>query len=146
MIQQSLDRSSVKNEKLHGLGWQTLGKMIEHEVNSIPLGFLHHQTETDTLLRVLTPNSLKLNTCSNRAPSGMFTVPGKARNLIASIEKVYKFWYNIWVTSYVPLIAQRQKWFEEEDNIEENDVVYFKLKDSAMAQKWHIGKFRNRNI
>lgn len=42
MLQQSLDRSSLKNERLHGLGWQTLSKIMEREVNSIPLGFLQH--------------------------------------------------------------------------------------------------------
>ena len=46
----------------------------------------------------------------------------------------------MWATSYVPLIAQRQKWHEGEDNLKENDVVYFKLKDSKLAQQWHIGK------
>ena len=140
MIQESLKRSSMHNERLHSLGWQTLSKIVEREINSVPLGFLHHQTEKSTLLQVLTPNSLKLNTCSNRAPAGMFTVPDKVGKLIANIEKVYKAWYEIWNTSYVPLIANRSKWHEESPNLCENDVVYFKLRDSKLAQQWHIGK------
>ena len=140
MIQKSLERSSIKNEKLHGLGWQTLCKLLEREINSVPLGYLQHQTEHDTLLRVLTPNSLKLNTCSNRAPAGMFTVPKNANKLFSDIKKVYKFWYEIWITSYLPLIAQMQKWHDEEPNLQEGDVIYFKLKDSKMGQKWTIGK------
>ena len=90
MIQESLKRSLMHNERLHSLGWQTLSKIVEREINSVPLGFLHHQTEKSTLLQVLTPNSLKLNTCSNRSPAGMFTVPDKVGKLIANIEKVYK--------------------------------------------------------
>ena len=42
MIQKSLERSSIKNEKLHGLGWQTLCKLLERENNSVPLGYLQH--------------------------------------------------------------------------------------------------------
>ena len=40
----------------------------------------------------------------------------------------------------------RQKWHEEEENLQENDVIYFKLKDSKLAQKWHIGKVEYVNI
>merc|ERR1712179_452205 len=59
---------------------------------------------------------------------------------ITDIEKKYKFWYEIWNTDYIPLIARRQKWFSQDDDLKENDVVYFKLTDSALSSKWHIGK------
>ena len=110
MIQQSLDRSSIKKEKLHALGWQTVAKLMEREINSIPLGYLHHQTDLGTLLRVLTPNCLKLNTSSDRAPVGIFSVPKTAGSIMSNIEDIYKLWYSIWNVDYIPLIAQRQKW------------------------------------
>merc|ERR1712179_104282 len=83
---------------------------------------------------------LKLNTASERAPSGLFTIPNHAKDMITDIEKKYKFWYEIWNTDYIPLIARRQKWFSQDDDLKENDVVYFKLTDSALSSKWHIGK------
>ena len=67
MLQEALERSDMKGFRLHSLGWQTLAKILEHEVNSIPLGFLHHQEDAAPLLRVLTPNFLKLNAASNRS-------------------------------------------------------------------------------
>ena len=140
MIQESLERSGMKNGKLHALGWQTLAKTIERQVNNIPLGFLQHQTDIGPLLRVLTPNSLKLNTSSERSPSGLFTIPEQAQDLMTDIEDKYRFWYEIWNTDYIPLIAQRQKWHHEEESLKEQDIVYFKLKDSAISAKWHIGK------
>ena len=62
------------------------------------------------------------------------------------IEDAYKLWYKIWNVDYIPLIAQRQKWHAETENLAENDVVYFKLKDSKLAQTWLIGKVEFVNI
>ena len=140
MVQQSLERSNIRMDKMRTMGWQTLAKIIERDVNNIPLGYLQHDTDLGPLLQVLTPNSLKLNTASERAPSGLFTIPGHAKDMITDIEKKYKFWYEIWNTDYIPLIARRQKWFSQDDDLKENDVVYFKLTDTALSSKWHIGK------
>ena len=59
---------------------------------------------------------------------------------MTELERKYSFWYEIWNTDYIPLIARRQKWFSEEEDIIEHDVVYFKLKDSAISSKRPIGK------
>ena len=37
-------------------------------------------------------------------------------------------------------IARRQKWFSQDDDLKEQDVVYFKLEDSVLSSKWHISK------
>ena len=113
MVQQSLERSNIKLAKMRTMGWQTLAKVIERDVNNIPLGYYQHDTDLGPLLQVLTPNSLKLNTASERAPSGLFSIPGQAKDLMTDIEKKYNFWYEIWNTDYIPLIAQRQKWFSD---------------------------------
>ena len=140
MIQECLERSGLKGAKLHALGWQTVAKTIERDINSIPLGFLQHQGDSGPLLRVLTPNSLRLSTSSQRAPVGLFSVPDRPEDLMTKIEDAYQLWYRVWNVDYVPLIAQRQKWHFEQDNLKENDIVYFKLKDSAISSEWHIGK------
>ena len=59
MLQEAFIRSDMKGVKLHSLGWQSLAKIIEHEVNAIPLGFLQHQEDSAPLLRILTPNLLR---------------------------------------------------------------------------------------
>ena len=38
MIQDSLDRSNLRNSRNTATGWQTIAKMVEREVNNIPLG------------------------------------------------------------------------------------------------------------
>ena len=59
---------------------------------------------------------------------------------MSEIEKKYQFWYEVWNTDYIPLIARRQKWFSNDDDLKENDIVYFKLTTSAISSRWHIGK------
>ena len=73
--------------------------------------YLQHDTDLGPLLQVLTPNSLKLDTASERPPTGLFTIPSHAKDLMSEIEKKYQFWYELWNTDYIPLIARRQKWF-----------------------------------
>lgn len=140
MIQECLNRSGLRGQRMHSLGWQTLAKTLEHEVNSIPLGYLHHQTDAGPLLRVLTPNSLKINTSSNRAPSGLFTIPDTPMGLMDKVEENYTLFYKVWNTDYIPLIAQSQKWHFEAENLKENDLVYFKLKESKLGSRWVLGK------
>ena len=140
MVQEAFARSEFKKFKLHGLGWQTVAKAVEHEVNSIPLGYLTHKEDNAPLLRILTPNFLKLNAGANRAPSTLFQIPRDSGDLMDRIQLAYKSWYNVWNEVYVPLIARRQKWHDSDDNIEENDVVFFKLTESVLGSKWLIGK------
>ena len=140
MVQEAFERSEFKKFKLHGLGWQTVAKSVEHEVNSIPLGYLTHKEDNAPLLRILTPNFLRLNAGANRAPSTLFSIPNESGDLMDRIQRAYKSWYTVWNNSYVPLLAKRQKWHDSDENLEENDVVYFKLTDSVLSSKWLIGK------
>ena len=49
-------------------------------------------------------------------------------------------WFRVWNTTYIPLVMDRQKWFKEEENLKENDIVHFKLTYSPMSPDWLIGK------
>ena len=140
LVQEAFDRSELKKFKLHGLGWQTLAKSVEHQVNSIPLGYLTHREDNASVLRILTPNFLKLNAAANRSPGTLFTLPKSGKDLMSRVEEAYKLFYEVWNNAYVPLIAKRQIWHQEHENLIEGDVIYFKLTDSAMSSKWLIGK------
>ena len=140
MLQEAFERSDLKMFRLHGLGWQTLAKRIEHDVNSIPLGFLTHREDFAPMLRILTPNFLKLNAGSNRSPCNLFSLPESGSDLTNRIEDAYKTFFKIWNDDYVPLIANRQRWHDSDVNLTENDVVYFKLRESPLSTRWLIGK------
>ena len=140
MLQEAFERSDMKMFRLSGLGWQTVAKRIEHDVNSVPLGYLTHREDCAQMLRVLTPNFLKLNAGANRSPNTLFSVPEDSSDLTKRMEDAYRTFYKIWNDDYVPLIANRQKWHTPHENLTENDVIYFKLKDSPLSSKWLIGK------
>ena len=60
-LQQSFTRSGASDSRCTATGWMTMGKAMEREVNSIPIGFLYDKTASggNPLLRVLKPSSLK---------------------------------------------------------------------------------------
>ena len=140
MIQEAFTRSDLRSFKLHSLGWQTFAKTVEHEINSIPLGFLQHQGDAAPLLRILTPNFLKLNAAANRSPRDLFTIPHSGPDLMSRLQEAYKLFFQIWNNDYVPLIANRQKWHAGDENLVPEDIVYFKLRDSIVGSRWCIGK------
>ena len=146
MLQESLERSEMKKSRCTATGWQTICKAIEHEVNSVPMGFLHHQGSANRLLRVLCPNLLKSSTFSDRAPRGLFSIPNSVEDLMTKIESTYNMWYQVWNCEYLPLIMDRPKWQEEEENLKEQDLVYFKLTDSKLSADWRLGKVEYVNI
>ena len=140
MLQESLERSEIRNSRCTALGWQCIAKAMEREINNIPLGFLHHSGTANPLLRVLSPSLLKNSTYTDRAPAELFTIPDSPQDIMTQIEKVYNFWFQIWNTDYVPLIMDRSKWHVEDENLREGDICYFKLTDSKLASDWRLGK------
>ena len=141
MLQKSLEQSEMRNSRCTATGWQTIAKLIEHSVNSIPIGFLNHQSGgQNPKLRILTPNSLKLITTSDRAPAGLFEIPHGPADIMDNIKLKYETWYRVWSDEYLPLIMDRQKWHFSQENLKPEDVVYFKLTESKMSADWRFGK------
>ena len=143
MVQEAFERSDMKQFKLHGLGWQSLAKRLEYDVNSIPLGYLSHREDNVSILRILTPNFLKINAGSNRAPNTLFTLPTDGNDLSSRVESAYRVFYKVWNDAYVPLMAKPQRWFQGDDDLRIDDIVYFKLRDSVLASTWLIGKIED---
>ena len=141
-LQDSLTQSQIENSRCTATGWMTIGKAIENEANNIPIGYLYDRSATDgnPILRMLRPNSLKGFGYTDRAPKGMFNIPNSPVDLIDKIKDLYDAWYRCWVTSFVPLLLERPKWKVEADNLQPNDVVYFKILDSPLGATWKLGK------
>ena len=70
---------------------------------------------------------------------GLFSIPNSAEDLMTNIEKTYNTWFQVWNCEYLPLVMDRQKWNQEEENLKENDIVYFKLTDSKLSADWRFG-------
>ena len=93
MLQDSLEKSGMKNSRSMATGWQTIAKAIEHQVNEVPLGYLYEDSgDGSPLLRLLWPNLLCRLT-SNRAPCGMFNIPKTPNDTKTKITEIYDLWY-----------------------------------------------------
>ena len=110
------------------------------------MGFMYHQGNANPLLRVLYPNLLKNSTFTDRAPKGLFSIPNAAEDLMTRIENIYNLWFQVWNCEYLPLVIDRPKWHVEDENLKEDDLVYFKLTDSKLAADWRMGKVEYVNI
>ena len=144
-LQQSFSRSGAMSCRLTATGWVTVAKAIERDVNSIPIGFLFDKSSKDgnPILRILRPCSLKGMNASDRAPSGLFTVPDLPEKHFNKVREAYDLWAKCWTTSYLPLVIQGQKWHQGEPSLNINDVVYFKIKESPLKAEWRTGKVDN---
>ena len=49
-------------------------------------------------------------------------------------------WFQVWNTSYLPLVMDRPIWHFEGENLKPDDLVYFKLTDTKLASDWRYGK------
>ena len=142
LLQQSLEYSEIRlSSRCTSLGWHTLGKLLEREVNSVPLGYLYYEVGgQNPLLKILTPNCLKLITTSDRAPVGPFTLPDSAAGIMDNIQEKYEAWYHVWNEQYLPKVMNKRKWHNHKENMKQGDIVYFKLTESKMSANWRIGK------
>ena len=70
----------------------------------------------------------------------MFTIPDSAGDMMDNIVTIYNMWFRLWNTTYLPLVMDRPKWHLEEENLQTNDMVYFKLTDSKLSADWKVGK------
>ena len=140
MLQESLDRSGMKGTRCHATGLLTIAKAIERQVNDVPLGLLEQPTRGGNILRILSPNMLKLNTRTIRALKGILTIPNQAGDLMANVQKIFNLWYQVWNDAYLPMAAQYKKWLYQEENVCVGDIVLFRIKDSTFHSDWKIGK------
>ena len=147
-LQESLSQSGIEKSRCTATGWMTVGKAIEHEVNNLPIGYLYDRSGSDgnPVLRMLRPNSLKGFGLTDRAPCGLFSIPNSPVDLMSKIEELYDAWYHCWAISYVPLLLKRQKWKIERENLNKNDVIYFKMAESPLGSNWKLGKVEDVKV
>ena len=141
-LQQSMEESGLKHQKLTATGLQTLCKLAENDINNVPLGFkFSRDHDNNEVLKLITPNMLKLGRIITRALSCPLRLPNGASDMVEKIRKSYESWFKIWSNSYVPKIMFRPKWYRGEVGLKVDDVVYFpKSSDSdGRNEEWIAG-------
>ena len=139
-IQDSLSESGWRNKTLHATGLQTLMKLVENQLNNFPLGYSYSRDQDNLpLLKMLTPNMLKLGRINERALDGPMKLP-TGGELLDRVQQVYEAWYSIWSNSYVPKLMYQPKWWKQDRDLQEQDIVMFQKRESELDTAWTLGR------
>ena len=139
-LQEGMEAAGLTKERLTATGWQTIAKGIENSYNNLPLGTYYRRSEENvSILRILTPNLLR-GKLSSRSPKGLFEVERDIGKLLERTQNLYKAWYSIWNTIYLPQLILRPKWHESSEDLQVDHLVLFKKTESAISVEWVLGK------
>ena len=95
-VQDAFKKVDLKNIWLHATGLQTLAKLIENDINNVPIGFLYGRDANNTpLLKPITPNLLKIGRLHSRALDGPVRFPTGPKNLMVKVEQTYDAFFKI---------------------------------------------------
>ena len=137
-IQESLAESGIQNKRLHATGLQTLMKLTENQLNNLPLGYSYGRDQDNTpLLKMLTPNMLRVGRNNVRALDGPMRLP-EGGELLDKVQEAYEAWYKIWNTSYVPKLMHQPKWWKQDRDIQEGDIIFFQKRESELDTSWTL--------
>ena len=140
-VQECLEKMDVANMKLHATGLQTILKLIENDLNNLPLGYsFGRDSNNSPLLRLIFPNLLKIGRLNTRALDGPIRMPVGPGELMQKIEKGYSSFFKIWNTTMVPKLLKMYKWFDNKSHLQVGDIVWFKKTESELSNDWTLGK------
>ena len=140
-IQETFDDYGLRNSRMHSTGWQTFCKLAENAYNNLPIGYSYSRYQDNTeLLKILTPNMLRVGRINSRALQGPIKLPVNKKELMEQVEKTYQGWFRIFKETVVPRLINQPKWFKIERDLKEKDLVYFQKKDSPLSSTWTVGQ------
>ena len=130
--------SQVGKNRLSIIQWETLGQQVSNSINNMPIG-LGNKTESVESLDILTPNRLILGRNNNRNPTEPLELKEDLRGIIEANKKIFESWFKEWLTSYVPTLVEKPKWFVTERSISIGDVVLFLKSEREFDQQYQYG-------
>ena len=140
-VQDMFERIGLKNKKLHATGLQTVAKLVENNLNNLPIGFSYGRDADNTpLLKIITPNLMKIGRLNSRVVDGPVRFPTGPKDLMVKVEEVFDAFFRIWNVSCVPKLIPQPKWFKESPELKPEDIVYFQKRESDLTSKWTIGQ------
>ena len=133
--------AGVDKMRIHSLGWQTFAKIAENAYNNIPIGFSYSRSHDNTeLLKIITPNMLRLGRLNTRAMNGPIRLPTSTREILTHVETVYKAWFKVFKDVVVPRLIAQPKWFKMDEHLKSSDLVYFQKDESDLRASWTLGQ------
>ena len=140
-VQECLDKCELDKLRLHATGLQTFCKLVENDMNNLPMGFSYaRDSDNSPLLKLIFPNMLRIGRNNSRALDGPIKLPKGPQDLMKKVEQAYTVFYNLWNVTMVPKLMKMHKWFDGKAELKEGDIVYFRKTESELSSKWTVGK------
>ena len=125
-VQQCFEKIGLKSRRLHATGLQTFAKLVENNLNNLPMGFSYGRDADNTpLLKIITPNLLKIGRLQSRAVVGPVRFPSGPKDIMAKVEEVFDAFFKIWNVTMVPKLIPQPKWFRDSPELKPEYVCYF---------------------
>ena len=131
-------RKDVVKKKLSILQWETLGQQISNSINNLPL-CIGNKTEMIENLDILTPNRLILGRNNNRCPTEPLKLEPDLKGIIENNSNIFGVWFKEWLTSVVPSLIEKPKWFVTERHVAVGDIVLFLKSDKEFEKQYQYG-------
>ena len=146
-IQESFADSNLLNSTIHATGLQTICKLVENQYNNLPLGY-HYGRDDDNsaLLKIITPNMLRVGRINKRALDGPLRLPKDRGEIMAKVCEIYDSWFRVWAETMVPKLMFKPKWFKSDKDLNDGDLVYFPRNENSVDSKWMMGIISKRHL
>ena len=140
-VQQCFEKIGLKSRRLHATGLQTFAKLVENNLNNLPMGFSYGRDADNTpLLKIITPNLLKIGRLQSRAVVGPVRFPSGPKDIMAKVEEVFDAFFKIWNVTMVPKLIPQPKWFRDSPELKPEYVCYFQKDENVLSSKWTVGQ------
>ena len=139
-VQECLEKSEIEKKRLHATGLQTTLKLIENDLNNLPLGYSYgRDSDNSPLLKLIFPNMLKIGRLNSRALDGPIRMPSGPGELMKKVEQAYSSFFRIWNSTMIPKLMKSYKWYKTGEELKINDIVWFQKVESELSSKWTLG-------
>ena len=139
-IEENMEKAGIFKLKIHATGLQTVLKLIENQMNNLPLGYMFgRDSDNSPLLKMICPNFLRVGRINDRSLDGPITLPSGPGEMMEKVEKAYVAFFRIWNEVMVPKLMKLNKWFDSKGMLAVGDVVYFQKIEDDLASNWILG-------
>ena len=140
-VQECFEKIGLKNIRMHSTGLQTFCKLVENQLNNTPLGFSYGRDhDTTPILKIVTPNLMKIGRLNSRSLSGPLRFPKGPKEYLKKVEQTYDSFFKLWNTSCLPKLIPQPKWFRDGPELKPEDVVMFRKKENDLSSEWTVGQ------
>ena len=89
-VQECFERIGLKNKRLHATGLQSMAKLVEMQMNNLPLGFSYGRDADNTpILKLVTPNLMRVGRIHSRVVDGPLRFPTGPKDIMEKVEQSF---------------------------------------------------------